>query len=122
MMLDEDEEARRKAEEAVLEIMPKVKKAPEEKLSGHFTFLSLLLLMAEKGNTPKRQKEYLRCTHARADEDRFFENPEFRNRCIAVIYETERQLLGTDSPLNGGIWPQKASDTGLPALPIKYRR
>jgi len=34
MMLDEDEEARRKAEEAVLEIMPKVKKAPEEKAFG----------------------------------------------------------------------------------------
>jgi len=64
MMLDEDEEARRKAEEAVLEIMPKIKKAPEEKLSGHFTFLSLLLLMAEKASTPTRPKEYLRCTHA----------------------------------------------------------
>jgi len=112
MMLDEDEEARRKAEEAVLEIMPKVKKAPEEKLSGHFTFLSLLLLMAEKGKYTDTAERILEMYARRADEDRFFEDPEFRNRCIAVIYETERQLLGDGLTVK---WWDMAAES------VKYR-
>lgn len=94
MMLDEGAEEYERAKQAVMEVMPRTKKAPEEKLAGNFPFLSLFLLMIASKKYTETAEEIVKMYAKRADEQRFFEDPEFRNKCISVIYETEKQLLG----------------------------
>ncbi len=112
MMLNKDEEAYERAKEAVYEIMPRIKKSPEEKLSGYFTFMSLFLLMISAGKYTETAEKILEIYARKADEDRFFEDPEFRNKCISVIYETEKQLLGDGLTVK---WWDMAAES------IKYR-
>lgn len=94
MMLDEGREEYEKIKQAVYEIMPRIKKAPEEKLAGNFPFLSLFLLMISSKKYTETVEDIVKMYAKRADGQRFFEDPEFRNKCISVIYETEKQLLG----------------------------
>jgi len=94
MMLDEGGEEYEKIKQAVLEVMPRIKKSPEEKLAGNFPFLSLFLLMIASKKYTETVEEIVRMYAKRVDEKKFFEDPEFRNKCISIIYETEKQLLG----------------------------
>jgi len=86
MMLDEGAEEYERAKQAVMEVMPRTKKAPEEKLAGNFSFLSLFLLMIASKKYTETAEEIVKMYAKRADEQRFFEDPEFRNKCISVCY------------------------------------
>jgi DNA polymerase-3 subunit alpha len=113
MMLDEGKgEIYEKIKQAVLEIMPRIRKTPEEKLAGNFPFLSLFLLMNSSKKYSEMTEEIVEMYAQQADEQRFFEDPVFRNRCISVVYETERQLLGDGLLVK---WWDMAAET------VKYR-
>lgn len=89
-----DEEIGEELREAVKAVMPRSKKPPEERLVGHFPFLSLLITAVEAKRYDEAIDRVAEMYARRADEDRFFEDVDYRNRCISAIYNTERQLLG----------------------------
>ena len=89
-----DEEIGEELREAVKAVTPRSKKPPEERLVGHFPFLSLLVTAVEAKRYDEAIDRVAEMYARRADEDRFFEDVDYRNRCISAIYNTERQLLG----------------------------
>jgi DNA polymerase-3 subunit alpha len=92
MMIDDEISADFK--KAVKAIMPRARKTPEEKLAGHFPFLSLFLLAIETKRYDEIIDEIALKYAEKANEERFYKDPEFRIKCLSVIYETEKQLLG----------------------------
>lgn len=86
-----------KTKEIVTKIMPRGKKDPMERLTGHALFLSLLLFVIEKGKTDDdivSAMEDVIALFAKADTGQFNTDTNFRLKTLLSIYEIEKQFFG----------------------------